>query len=157
MDKERYVVVEIPDGSLQVGFDDTVSPSNPIEDPNSITERRLYVVFMVFNKWCMLFTNINAFMLLIVIASTHYTLGIMNLFFAYYTAIIINIKINLRRYHKIHGYLPFFLTSVYTNIITVYVTINSMWLLCAYYFSWFVLSLATILTVEYKIEELVNH
>ena len=52
MDKERYVVVEVPDGSLHVGFDETIEPSNPIEDADSTIEQRRYAVVMYFNKWC---------------------------------------------------------------------------------------------------------
>ena len=102
MDKERYVVVEVPDGSLHVGFDETTEPSNPIEDADSTIEQRRYTVVMYFNKWCIYFTNVNAFILLIALLSQNYISGILNIFCGYYSAVIINTRINLQRYHRIH-------------------------------------------------------
>jgi hypothetical protein len=154
MDKERYVVVEVPDGSLHVGFDETTEPSNPIEDADSTIEQRRYTVVMYFNKWCIYFTNVNAFILLIALFSQNYISGILNIFCGYYSAVIINTRINLQRYHRIHGYLPFFLSSFYTATMTVYFMINSMWLLSAYYFSWYVMSLMTIISTGFVIEEI---
>jgi|TARA_B110000091_G_C13609504_1_gene388175 hypothetical protein len=148
MDRPRYVVVEIPDGSLRVGLDESVEPPSPTEDPEIQVDTQRFVKV---NDTCKLFSVVNMVVVIVSFGGEPGIIGLVNVIVSIYSAMISNAEVNISIHGKITVYLPISTAILYSACMMVYHMVNFKWFQYSYYVIWFTMSNASLITLEYTV------
>ena len=148
MDRPRFVVVEIPDGSLRVGLDESVEPPSPTEDPEIRVDTQRFVKV---NDTCKIFSFMNMVVVIISFGGEPDIIGLVNVIVSIYSAMISNMEVNISIHGKITVYLPISTAILYSACMMVYHIVNFNWFQYSYYVIWFTMSNASLITLEYTV------
>jgi hypothetical protein len=141
-------VVEIPDGSLRVGLDESVEPPSPTEDPEIQVDTQRFVKV---NATCRLFTFMNMALIIFSFSSDPNVVGLADLVVSIYSTMISNAEVNISIHGKIPVYLPISTAILYSACMMVYHMVNFKWFQYSYYVIWFTMSNASLITLEYTV------
>lgn len=148
MDRPRFVMVEIPDGSLRVGLDESVEPPSPTEDPEILNTHH----FLNVNPTCRIFTLMNLVLIIFSFSSDPDIIGLGNLIVSIYSTIISHSKVNISLHGKVILYLPISIAAAYSVIMAIYHISIFKWGQYAYYTMWFIMSAASLVTLEHTVQ-----
>ena len=141
-------MVEIPDGSLRVGLDESIEPPSPTEDLEIRVDTQQFVKV---NDTCKLFSFMNMVVVIISFGGEPDIIGLVNVIVSIYSAMISNAEVNISIHGKITVYLPISIAILYSTCMMVYHIVNFNWFQYSYYVIWFTMSNASLITLEYTV------
>jgi hypothetical protein len=147
MDRPRYVIVEIPDGSLRVGLDESVQPPSTTEDP----EVQDTQTFVKVNATCRLFTFMNMALIIFSFSSDPDVVGLANLVVSIYSTMISHTEINVSLHGMVILYIPISIAAFYSAIMAIYHITIFKWGQYVYYTVWFIMSAVSLVTLEHTV------
>lgn len=144
MDRPRFVIVEIPDGSIRVGLDESVEPQSPIENP----EIQVTQYFMKVHDTCRYFTFMNLTLIIFGFSSDPDVIGLLNLLISIYSTMISHAKINISIHGIVTVYLPISIATGYSGGMAIYYISNFKWIQYIHYTIWCIMSIVSMITLE---------
>lgn len=153
MDRSRYVMVEIPDGSLLVGLDESIEPPSPTEEPEIQENREIREIqeFVNVNDICRVYSCVNMVLNILWFSSQPSIITFTNIIVSIYSTLMSHTKINI----SVHGmsviYIPLSFAITYSGGLAAYYVSLFNWVRCGYYIIWFIMSFISIITLEYTI------
>ena len=148
MDRPRYVIVEIPDGSLRVGLDESVQPPSTTEVPE-VPEVPDTQSFVKVNSTCRLFTFMNMVLIIFSFSSDPNVVGLANLVVSIYSTMISHAKINVSLHGIVILYIPISIATAYSGGMAIYYVSIFKWTLYIHYTIWFIMSSVSLVTLEH--------
>jgi hypothetical protein len=148
MDRPRYVIVEIPDGSLRVGLDESVQPPSTTEDPEVQDTQS----FVKVNATCRLFTFMNMALIIFSFSSDPNVVGLANLVVSIYSTMISHAKINVSLHGIVILYIPISIATAYSGGMAIYYVSIFKWTHYIHYTIWFIMSSVSLITLEHTVQ-----
>ena len=141
-------MVEIPDGSLRVGLDESIEPPSPTEEPEEPEEPEMQE-FVKVNEMCRIYSCVNMVLNILWFSSEPDILTFTNVIVSIYSTIMSHTRINV----SIHGmsviYIPLSFAGTYSGGLATYYATCFKWPQYTYYVIWFIMSMISLITLEY--------
>lgn len=148
MDRPRYVIVEIPDGSLRVGLDESVQPPSTTEVPEVPDTQS----FVKVNSTCRLFTFMNMVLIIFSFSSDPNVVGLANLVVSIYSTMISHAEINVSLHGIVILYIPISIATAYSGSMAIYYVSIFKWTWYIHYTIWFIMSSVSLVTLEHTVQ-----
>jgi hypothetical protein len=145
MDRPRYVIVEIPDGSLRVGLNESVQPPSTTEVPYTQS-------FVKVNSTCRLFTFMNMVLIIFSFSSDPNVVGLANLVVSIYSTMISHAEINVSLHGIVILYIPISIATAYSGSMAIYYVSIFKWTWYIHYTIWFIMSSVSLVTLEHTVQ-----